>query len=75
VISALWAVGQDTPYSAATSATGRLLPAIADASLSRSRSVTRARDFTAALVWVNDRRGHSSSTQRSRRFRHHNSTC
>ena len=26
---ALWAVGQDTPYSAATSETGRLLPAIA----------------------------------------------
>ena len=60
--SALWAVGHDTPYSAATSVTGRLLPAIADASLSRSRSVTRARGLTASQVWVNDRRGHSDST-------------
>ena len=45
--SALCAVGHDTPYSAATSETARLLPAIAVASCSRSRSVTRARGRTA----------------------------
>ena len=39
--SALCAVGHDTPYSAATSETARLLPAIAYATRSRSRSVTR----------------------------------
>jgi 3-mercaptopyruvate sulfurtransferase SseA len=40
-------VGHDTPYSAATSDTDRLLVAIAQATLSRSRSVTRARGRTA----------------------------
>jgi hypothetical protein len=48
--SALCAVGHDTPYSAATSATARLLVAIAVASLSRSRSVTLARGRTASAV-------------------------
>ena len=73
--SALCAVGHDTPYSRATSATARLLPAIACATRSRSRSVTRARGRIASLVWVNDRRGHNTSTQTRRRFRHHSSTC
>jgi hypothetical protein len=73
-ISALCAVGHDTPYSAATSATARLLLAIADASLSRSRSVSRARGRTASAAWVNDRRGHGSSRHSRRRFRHHSWT-
>src|SRR5215203_2264854 len=52
VINDLCAVGHDTPYSAATSETARLLEAIAVASRSRSRSVTRALDRTAAARWV-----------------------
>jgi hypothetical protein len=40
--SAWWAVRHDTPYSAATSETARLLEAIAWASCSRNRSATRA---------------------------------
>ena len=73
--SDLCAVGHDTPYSRATSATARLLPAIACATRSRSRSVTRPRGRIASLVCVNDRRGHNTSTQTSRRFRHHSSVC
>jgi hypothetical protein len=46
--SALCAVGQDTPYSEATSETARLPDAIAVATRRRSRSVTRARGRTAA---------------------------
>jgi len=49
--SALCAVGQDMPYSRATSETARLLEAIAVATCSRSRSVTRPRGRTAAVVW------------------------
>ena len=71
--NALCAVGQDTRYSRATSATARLLPAIACATRSRSRSVTRDRGRIASLVWVNDRRGHNGSRQTRRRFRHHSS--
>ena len=72
--SALCAVGHDTPYSAATSETARLLDAIAVATRSRSRSVTRARGRTAAETWVNVLRGHNASPQIRRRFRHHSST-
>jgi hypothetical protein len=72
--SALCAVGHDTPYSAATSQTARLLAAIAVATRVRSRSVTRPRSRTAVEVWVNVFRGHNGSPQTSRRFRHHNST-
>jgi hypothetical protein len=72
--SAWCAVGQDTPYSRATSATARLLDAIAVATFSRSRSVTRPRGRTAAAAWVNVCCGHSVSAQISRRFRHHSCT-
>src|SRR5215203_4481871 len=72
--SALCAVGHDTPYSPATSETARLLDAIAVATRTRSRSVTRPRVRTAVEAWVNVLRGHSGSTQTSRRLRHHNST-
>jgi len=48
VISALCAVGHDTPYSPATSETARLPDAIAIATRCRSRSVSRARGRTAA---------------------------
>src|SRR5215213_9427945 len=72
--SALCAVGQDTSYSPATSETARLPDAIALATCSRSRSVTRARGRTAAETWVNVLRGHSASPQVRRRFRHHSST-
>src|SRR5207344_1686230 len=72
--NALCAVGQDTPYSTATSATARLLDAIAIATRCRSRSVTRARGSTAVDVRVKVLRGHSASPQTRRRFRHHSST-
>src|SRR5215213_1870776 len=72
--SALCAVRHDTPYSAATSETARLLDAIARATCSRSRSVTRARGRIALDSWVNDLRRHNASRQTSRRFRHHNCT-
>jgi hypothetical protein len=52
--SALCAVGQDNPYSTATSATARLPDAIAIATRCRNRSVTRARGRTAVAVWLND---------------------
>jgi hypothetical protein len=73
-MSALCAVGHDTPYSAATSETALLLEAIAVASWCRSRSVTRALGRTAAAGWVKLFRGHHGSAQNSRRFRHHSST-
>ena len=73
LINALCAVGHDTPYSAATSETARLLEAIAVASCSRSRSVTRARGRTAVASWVKVSRGHNGSAHTSRRFRHHSS--
>jgi hypothetical protein len=47
-MSALCAVGQDTPYSEATSETARLPDAIAVATCCRSRLVIRARGRTAA---------------------------
>jgi hypothetical protein len=71
--SALCAVGHDTPYSEATSETARFPKAIALATRSRNRSVTRARDLTATETWVNVFRRHSPSQQIRRRFRHHNS--
>src|SRR5215203_1074532 len=49
---ALCAVGQEIPYSLATSEAARLLDAIAWATCSRNRSVTRARGRTAAEAWV-----------------------
>jgi hypothetical protein len=72
---ARWAVGQDTPYSAATSDTARFPAAIASATRVRSRSVTRPRGRTATLGWVNERRGHKGSTHARRRLRHHSCVC
>lgn len=60
VTNALCALGQDTPYSAATSDTARSPAAIDSATRARSRSVTLARARTATLGWVNDRRGHNT---------------
>ena len=48
-MSALCAVGHDTPYSPATSDTARFPAAIASATLARSRSVTRPRGRIATL--------------------------
>jgi hypothetical protein len=48
ITSALCAVGHDTSYSPATSETARLAEAIALATRCRSRSVIRARGWTAA---------------------------
>jgi hypothetical protein len=72
---ALCAVGQDTPYSAATSDTARFPTAIASATLVRSLSVTRALGRITTLSCVNDRRGHNTSTQARRRLRHHSCVC
>jgi hypothetical protein len=68
------AVGHDTCYSAATSDPARFPAAIAQATLSRSRSLTLTRGRIARLDRVNHRLGHSGSPQTSRRFRHHSCT-
>ncbi len=60
------AVGQDTPYSAATPAVERSQPARPIAA--RHRVVTRARAGTSSVVSVNDRRPHHSSVQRNARL-------
>jgi len=73
-ISALWAVCQPTSYSSATSDTARFEPAIAVASLSRSRVVHRDRTLIASVRCTNDARGHRPSRQSRRRLRHHSST-
>jgi hypothetical protein len=64
-MSALCAVGHDTPYSPATSDTARFPAAIASATLARSRSVTRPRGRIATLSWVNDRRAQRLNAQQS----------
>ena len=72
-IRAPWAVVQDTPYSAATSATARLEPTMHTASFSRSRAVTRPhRQLPVACV--NVARGQACSRHTRRRLRHHNWT-
>lgn len=59
--SARCAVGHDSPDSAATSQTALFPGAIAFATVSRSRLVTRALGAIAALTWVNGPTTHSAS--------------
>ena len=63
-ISALCAVGHDTPYSAATSETARLRRRDRGRHLVPQPFGDPARGRTAVEVWVNDRRGHSASPAR-----------
>ena len=74
-ISALWAVGHDTPYSAATSATGRLLPRDRRRELvTEPLGHPAPRPDRSAGLGERPPRTQRLDAQQPR-FRHHNSTC
>jgi len=69
-MTALCAVGQDTPNAPATSLTARFASPTAAPIARRIRPVTLARGGTSPIDSVNDPRGHSTARQRHRRLRH-----
>src|SRR5690606_2689259 len=73
-INARCAVCQAMRYSPATSATARFDAAIAEATLDRSRFVSRDRGGICSIASVNEPLPHCGFAQTRRRLRHHRST-